>query len=90
MTAIRMAMMLTVLFAVSGCGGDGLIDNSCDEPQRYQSAVEGRRIDVPEGLDPLDERAEMPIPKPQEAPVRPPGSPCIELPPAVRTSKQDQ
>lgn len=85
MTAIRILAGLLFLASLSACGGDGLVDTTCDEPQRYQSAVEGRKIVAPEGLDSLNPRAEMPIPKPENAPERPPGSPCIELPPPIRT-----
>ena len=87
MTAIRLTITLMLIGSLAGCGGDGLVDTTCDEPQRYQSAVAGKRVDAPEGLDPLNEFAEMPIPKPQNAPERPPGSPCIELPPAIGTGK---
>ncbi len=87
-TTIRFLIpALLVLGGLASCGGDKLVDNTCDEPQRYQRAVAGKKIVAPEGLDPLDPLAEMPIPKPQEAPVRAPGSACIELPPAVATGK---
>ncbi len=85
MTAIRQTIALLLLGSLWGCGGDALIDNTCDEPQRYQSAAEARRIVVPEGLDPLNVRMEMPIPKPKDAPSRPMGSRCIEMPPRVGT-----
>jgi len=87
MTAIRQTIALLLLGSLWGCGGDALIDQACDEPQRYQSAVETRKIVSPEGMDPLNERMEMPIPRPKDAPTRPPGSPCIELPPRVETGK---
>ncbi len=83
MTSLRLIIVFGILGSVSSCGGDGVIDQTCDEPQRYQSVVAGRRIEAPEGLDPLDEFAEMPIPKPEGAPERPPGSRCVELPPSV-------
>ncbi|MGI9237425.1 MAG: hypothetical protein ACR2QZ_08510 [Woeseiaceae bacterium] len=91
MTVIRvrrslMPWVLMVLGSLASCGGDGLIDATCDEPQRYQNAVDGKRVVAPDGLDPLNERAEMPIPKPENAPERPPGSPCIELPPRIGSS----
>jgi len=67
---------------LSGCGGDDLINYSCDEPQRYQAVKPTKRVEAPEGLDPLNELAEMPIPKPENVTERPKGSRCIELPPA--------
>jgi uncharacterized lipoprotein len=81
----RLIVAISILFGLSACGGDGGIDQTCDEPQRYQRVVPGKRIEVPKGLDPLDEFAEMPIPKPEGAPVRPPGSRCVELPPSIKT-----
>ncbi len=87
MTAIRQTIALLLLGGLWGCGGDGLIDKTCDEPQRYQSAAAARRIVVPEGLDPLNVRMEMPIPEPKDAPSRPMGSPCIEMPPRAGADK---
>lgn len=84
MTRIKkIGMIFLVLFVagLSACGKDKVRD-TCDEPQRYQSVVEGKRIVVPEGLDPLDDFKEMPIPKSQTAP-RPEGARCIQSPPSV-------
>ena len=67
---------------VSGCGGDDVINYACDEPQRYQEVRPTKRVEVPEGLDPLNKLAEMPIPKPENVAERPDGSRCIDLPPA--------
>ena len=83
MTIIRPLALLILIASLPACGGDGVIDQTCDEPQRYQQVVASKRVESPQGLDPLDEFAEMPIPKAQNAPVRPPGSRCIELPPSV-------
>ena len=83
MTMVRLLAALTIIGCLSACGGKGSIDQTCDEPQRYQTVVAGKRVEAPEGLDPLNEFAEMPIPKPENAPVRPAGSRCIELPPAI-------
>ncbi len=81
MRAIWLAMTIAVAGVLSGCGGEDAINYSCDEPQRYQAVRAGKRIDAPEGLDPLNEFAEMPIPKAEGAVERPEGSRCIELPP---------
>lgn len=86
MTASRMIVALAVLGSLSACGGGDVINASCDEPQRYQAVVPGKKVEAPEGLDPLNEFAEMPIPKAEDAPARPAGSRCIELPPAAGTS----
>ena len=75
------AVCLAALFFLSGCGGN----KACTEPEPYQAAVEGKRIEVPEGLSALSESAELKIPEasPQPAPTE--GSPCLELPPAYKS-----
>ena len=86
MSVCRALFALLVIASLAACGGEEVIDQTCDEVQRYQQVVPGERVQVPEGLDPLNELAEMPIPKANDAPVRAPGSRCIELPPSVGTS----
>jgi hypothetical protein len=86
MTPIRVIISALSLLLLSGLGacGRGEIKLTCDEPQPYQAIVAGKRIDVPEGLDPLEEFKEMPMPK-AETPERPAGSRCIDMPPSIRT-----
>ncbi len=74
---------LAMLVGLSACGKDE-IRVSCDEPQAYQSVVDGKRVIVPEGLDPLDKLKEMPLPEAKTAP-RPPGSKCLTSTPSVRS-----
>ena len=76
---------VAVLVGIAGCIGDPEINYTCDEPQRYQAVAPGRKVVPPDDLDPLNEFAEMPIPKAEDAPVRPPGTRCIELPPSIQT-----
>ena len=86
MTPIRLittVLSLILLSSIAACGKDEVL-TSCDEPQPYQAVVPGKRVEVPEGLDPLDEFKEMPIPT-SKAPPRPAGSKCIEHPPSVGT-----
>jgi len=73
---------LIVLSSLVACGR-GDVRTSCDEPQAYQAVVPGQRVVVPDGLDPLDQYKEMPIPK-AESPPRAEGAKCIEYPPSVR------
>ncbi len=85
MTPIRVfisAAGLLLLVSLAGCFGDKTIRATCDEPQPYQSVVAGKRVEVPDGLDPLDEFKEMPLPKAETAP-RPDGAECIESPPSI-------
>lgn len=81
---MRKLLLVTAITAAStlfGCGGDDMINYTCDEPQRYQAVQPVKRVEAPEGLDPLNRLAEMPIPKPENVTERPAGSRCIELPP---------
>ncbi len=82
--AVILASGLFMLASLGACGKDKGRP-TCDEPQPYQSVVAGKRIEVPEGLEPLDEFREMPIPE-AESPPRPAGAGCIENPPAVGSS----
>ena len=84
MSRIRLIVATIGLAALSACFGDPVINYTCDEPQLYQSVTASRKVVAPNGLDPLDEYAEMPIPRAEDAPERPPGSRCIELPPAIQ------
>ncbi len=75
------AIFMATLWAVSGCGGT--VDRSCDEVRLYQLAQEGKRIQVPENLDPLDELKEIPLPEASPQAARAIGSPCLDLPPNI-------
>lgn len=60
---------------------------SCEEPQAYQFASETERVVAPDDLDQLQASRETPIPKASPRDPRPPGSPCIDLPPTVKSAK---
>ena len=65
---------------LSACGGSSV----CDEPRRYQFSEPGKRIEAPEGLDPLQPQRELTIPDASPRPPRPDGGPCLETPPVFR------
>ncbi len=88
--SIALALLATLCTA---CGGQQL---TCDDPQAYQASVEVEKIRAPDGLDALAESKEMDIPRASPQDPRPPGSPCLELPPTIqsaalrRASQQDE
>ena len=84
MTPVRLTITLAgvaFLCGLSACGG-AKISETCDEPKAYQAVVPGKKIVVPDGLDPLEEFKEMPIPK-AESPPRPDGARCIDAAPSI-------
>ncbi len=80
MTIFRATVAFLVLAVLSGCGG---VELTCDDVRTYQIAVEGQRIEAPEGLDDLDPLKEIPLPEASPREPRPPGSKCIDRPPEV-------
>ena len=84
LAATSMALVL------GGCGSGGEIDRTCDEVRTYQLAQEGRRLEVPEDLDELDQFREMPLPEASPRPPRPAGRPCLDLPPAILGTSDDE
>lgn len=79
MTAhLKMAMPLLAALLLGACGGASSV---CEKPKLYQESALGKRIEVPEGLDPLEPSREMTIPEPSPRDPRPPDARCLELPP---------
>ena len=56
----------------------------CDEPQFYESATGGKRIEAPDDLDDLQGFKEMVIPEASPRPPREAGSGCLDRPPTLR------
>ena len=83
MTMGRLIIAALILGSLSACGG-GKTTVPCDDATNYQSAVAGKRVEVPDGLDSLDEFKEMPIPKAESEP-RAENSRCLEAPPSILT-----
>ena len=80
-------LLLMILAGMYGCGGNTK-DRSCDEPERYQAAVETDKVQVPEDLDNLDEFKQLPLPEASPRPPRAKGSPCLDLPPSILSDGQ--
>ena len=83
MKTLNLLVASAAVFGIVACGGNET--RSCDEVQAYQLAEEGKRVETPADLDPLNPLNEMPLPEASPRPPRPAGSPCIDLPPSVLT-----
>ena len=83
MTKSLLLAVLLLSASLSACGGNKAKD--CDEGLRFQNREAGKRVVAPEGLDQLNEFAEMPIPKadPDAAPPLP--GKCADMPPTLST-----
>ena len=75
------ALLIFALFA--GCGGNKGDIKTCDKRQRYQDSAVNERVRTPEDLDELNRQRELPVPEANPSEERPPGSPCLELPPRI-------
>ena len=76
----NIAAIVMVSTAFAGCG----VSVTCDDPERYQQAREGTRVDAPDDLDDLRATRELTIPKASPRDARPVGSRCLDLPPPVQ------
>jgi hypothetical protein len=83
MTKSHLLAALLLSASLSACGGNKSVE--CDEGLRFQNREVGKRVVAPEGLDQLDEYAEMPIPEadPDAAPPLP--GKCADMPPMIGT-----
>jgi len=79
--AVMLAGTVVLCCGLSACGGAPEL--TCDEPERYQQSVNQSKLEAPEDLDALEPLREMPLPTASPRPERPPGSPCLDLPPRV-------
>ena len=78
-------VLLGGFFLLAACGGEARL--VCDEPRRYQEALENERLKTPADLDALQPSLEMPVPQANPRPERPKGSPCLDLPPRIEASE---
>ena len=80
---MKVGMICALLFCAQLLGGCADV-TVCDEPQFYESATTGRRIEVPDDLDSLDEMKEMVIPEASPRTPRDPALGCVDQPPDLR------
>jgi uncharacterized lipoprotein len=83
MAYLRFVLVIVACSIAAGCSKD----LTCDDPQQYELAQEGTRIDAPEDLDQLQASRELTVPHASPREARPEGSPCLDLPPALEIVK---
>jgi hypothetical protein len=87
MKAAWMPALATMVLVLAGCGGAAQVCR--DEPQPYERSHLGKRVEVPDGLDPLNPSRELTIPEPSPRPPRAADAPCLELPPSFRIEEEE-
>jgi uncharacterized lipoprotein len=80
----RLILLTVVVLMLGACGGN----QSCDEPQRYQSAQQVGPLVVPDDLDNLQTHKELKIPDVSPRKPRPEDAGCLASPPAIQTTSK--
>jgi len=86
MNVLRQTLLASAALSLTACGSN----LTCDDPQAYQQAMEGQRVEAPDGLDDLQVNREIQIPRASPREPRPQGSPCLELPPTLSVGGGDE
>jgi len=85
MKRTRAFCLAGIAISLGACGG---VD-TCEEPEFYESAQSGVRIEAPEDLNDLAAGEELVIPDASPRPPRPPGSGCLDRPPTLSTGQRE-
>jgi hypothetical protein len=74
-----------MVFVMAGCGGT----LPCSDPEPYERSRPGKRVEAPEGLDPLNPNREMTIPEPSPRPPSAANAACLDYPPSFRIGEPE-
>ncbi len=80
---VRTVCVLGIVAGLAACGST----DTCEEPEFYESAVAGRRIEAPDDLSNLEARKELAIPEVSPRPPRDRSEGCLDRPPTLRTDE---
>ncbi len=87
MRRVIVLITLVATLGIVGCfGGPEL----CEEPEFYEYAESGKRIEVPDDLDQLSADRELAIPEASPRAPREAGSGCLDNPPRLRTGREEE
>ena len=79
---MRYPVLMLLCASVAACSGPRSKLEKCHKPQEYQAARVVDQIQVPDGLEVLDEEKRLQIPAgPTKTEPTPPDQPCLIEPP---------
>ena len=85
LTGLKTVLVVLLACFVGACGGV----ETCEEPEFYEFAQEGKRIQAPDDLDDLAAYKELQIPEASPRPPRDRSAGCLDRPPTLRLDRPE-
>ena len=85
LTGLKTVLVIPLACLAAACGGV----ETCEEPEFYEFAEEGRRIEAPDDLDNLAAYKELQIPEASPRPPRDRSAGCLDRPPTLRVDRPE-
>lgn len=85
MAGLKSAFVVLLACSATACGGV----ETCEEPEFYEFAQEGKRIEAPDDLDDLAAYKELQIPEASPRPPRDRSAGCLDRPPTLRVDRPE-
>ena len=79
-------LLLCLAAVLAACGGP----ETCEEPEFYEYAQVGKRIETPDDLDDLMASRELVIPEPSPRPPRDRSAGCLDKPPTLDLGGEEE
>ena len=86
MRPFLVGLVVATTALLSGCGGV----ETCEEPAFYEYAEPGRRLVPPDDLDNPEASKELVIPEASPRPPRDRSAGCLDRPPTLRITRDDE
>ena len=77
--------VILVAGSLGACRGN----ETCEEPEFYEYAEPGKRIEAPDDLDNLSASRELAIPEASSRPARDRSAGCLDRPPTLRVDRPE-
>jgi len=86
--SLSTAAKILVVAIAGSLGACGSVE-TCEEPEFYESAQPGKRIEAPDDLDNLATVKELRIPEASPRPPRDRSAGCLDRPPTLRVDQPE-